>query len=107
MVTFVQLLSGRACLGFASFAELVESREAVLACELAVLDVNLGAGQPSGLDAYEWLKREGFAGRVVFLTGHAPSHPLVQRAHRLGDARVFAKPITSEELRSLIDWTLA
>src|SRR5262249_22772584 len=70
---------GKRCLAVGSLAELVDHRAAALACELAIVDVNLGAAKPSGIDAYEWLRGEGFDGRIVFLTGHAPSHPLVSR----------------------------
>ena len=58
---------------------------------------------PSGLDAYLWLRKHGFHGRIVFLTGHAGSHPLVVEASRLGDADVVAKPISAEVLRSLLE----
>ncbi|HMF03126.1 MAG TPA: response regulator [Terriglobia bacterium] len=46
----------------------------------AVLDINLGPGDPTGIDAYHWLRSRGFSGRVIFLTGHATSHPLVREA---------------------------
>ena len=53
-------------------------------------------------DAYRWLRACGFAGRIAFLTGHARSHPLVEQAHRLGDALVHEKPISAETLRSML-----
>jgi CheY-like chemotaxis protein len=70
--------------------------------DLAILDINLGHGEPSGLDAYRWLKQHRFAGRMVFLTGHARSHPLVSEARRLGDVGVYDKPISVAELRQLM-----
>jgi DNA-binding NtrC family response regulator len=70
--------------------------------DLAILDINLGPDVPSGIDAYRWLKAHKFPGRVVFLTGHARSHPLVSEALRLGDARVYDKPISFEELRAIM-----
>lgn len=72
------------------------------AFDLAILDINLGPGAPSGLDAYRWLKAHDFTGRVAFLTGHARSHPLVSEALRLGDARVYDKPITFQELETMM-----
>jgi DNA-binding response OmpR family regulator len=74
----------------------------VAAFDLAVLDINLGPGSPSGIDAYRWLKDHRFAGRMVFLTGHARSHPLVAEALRLGDASVYDKPISAAEFRALL-----
>src|SRR3954466_1526166 len=83
---------GRACVGVRSVAELMQRRQDVLACHRAVLDVNLGPGVPSGLDAYRWLRSEGFTGPIVFLTGHAGTHPLVAEAQRIGSARLVGKP---------------
>lgn len=83
-----------------SLAELVDAAPRALRCELAIVDVNLGAGVPTGLDVYEWLRARSFAGRVAFLTGHAINHPLVRRACRLGAARLYQKPI---ELRDLVE----
>jgi FixJ family two-component response regulator len=98
----VRLLVGARCLAVHSFGELVAQREPALACERAVLDINLGPAQPSGLDAYAWLKDQGFAGSVAFLTGHARSHPLVARACALGGVTVHQKPIGVDELRQML-----
>lgn len=81
------------CLLAHSLAELKALGPAVLAADVAVLDINLGTGQPSGIDAYDWLLGQSFAGRLLFLTGHAHSHPLVARAERLNRAIVLAKPL--------------
>lgn len=90
------------CVSAGSVDELRRKREAVLRCGLALLDINLGAGVPSGLDAYRWLRDNGFAGRTVFLTGHARSHPLVREALALEQVRVLSKPIESNILLSLV-----
>jgi CheY-like chemotaxis protein len=71
--------------------------------DLAILDINLGPGAPNGLDAARWLKQHAFKGRMVFLTGHAGSHPLVTQARELGDVRVYDKPISVAELRELMN----
>jgi DNA-binding response OmpR family regulator len=92
---------GRRCLALPSFAAMVDARQEVLACDLAILDVNLGHAVPSGVDAYEWLRSQEFRGRILFLTGHALSHPLVARVSALGE-RVLRKPISTEDLRALI-----
>ncbi|WP_257451194.1 response regulator [Archangium lipolyticum] len=90
------------CVSARSLAELkLESAEA-LGCTLALLDINLGAGVPSGLDAYRWLKDNGFSGRTVFLTGHARSHPLVREALELTHVQVLSKPIESKVLLELV-----
>lgn len=73
------------------------------AIDLALLDINLGRGQPSGLDVYRWLRGHGYAGRIAFLTGHGRSHPLVGDALRSGDASVFEKPVSPDGLRELLD----
>src|SRR4051812_20448553 len=68
---------GTRCLRLRSVAELLSAAEVALGCMAALLDVNLGPGEPTGLDAYRWLESQGFKGRVVFLTGHAHAHPLL------------------------------
>jgi FixJ family two-component response regulator len=84
-----------------NLSELTQLQPEVLRCALAILDINLGAHQPSGLDALRWLGESKFAGRTVFLTGHAPGFPLVDEARRIKGVRVLAKPITSQELLEL------
>ena len=86
------------CLLAHSLAELKALGPALLAADVAVLDINLGSGQPSGIDAYDWLLSQSFAGRLLFLTGHAHSHPLVARAERLNRASVLAKPLDGDVL---------
>ena len=70
--------------------------------DIAILDINLGPRVPSGLEAYRWLRDRGFSGRIAFLTGHARTHPLVEQAYRLGDAMVYAKPISLDALRRIL-----
>ncbi|KFE68274.1 putative two-component response regulator protein [Hyalangium minutum] len=91
-----------ACVSAGSVEAMVRQKEQVLGCELALLDVNLGAQAASGLDAYHWLRENGFGGRIVFLTGHARSHPLVRQAHALTQAQVLSKPIDAKVLMALV-----
>jgi DNA-binding NtrC family response regulator len=91
------------CVSAGSVAELKRLGSRALHVDVAVLDINLGAGQPSGLDAFRWLRANGYAGRVAFLTGHARTHPLVEAAHLIGDACVLEKPITTESLLALAE----
>ena len=93
----------RRCVGIRSYGELLELGEDALRCAIAVLDINLGPGRPSGVTAYQWLRKNGYAGQIVFLTGHASTHPLVVEAQRIGDAQVYAKPIDAGLLRTLIE----
>jgi DNA-binding NtrC family response regulator len=72
------------------------------AFDLAILDINLGRGVPTGLDAYRWLKAHDFAGRIVFLTGHGRSDPLVSEVQRLGEIEVHDKPISVAELCAIM-----
>ncbi|HXU70005.1 MAG TPA: response regulator [Polyangia bacterium] len=94
--------TGRECIGLRTLAEIRAQRAAVLGCVLGILDVNLGSGEPSGLDAFAWLRTERFAGRIVFLTGHASTHPLVARAAQMGEATVLYKPIDTTQLLALL-----
>ncbi len=91
------------CVGAASMDELLEQRDRALSCKLAVLDVNLGPRSPSGFQAYSWLRSQGFAGRIVFLTGHATTRADVQVARRSGEVRVLEKPVPWETLASLVE----
>jgi DNA-binding NarL/FixJ family response regulator len=81
-----------------SVAELRALGHRALAADVAVLDINLGASRPSGIDAYDWLVDQGFEGRILFLTGHARSHPLVARAQHLRRATVIDKPASADTL---------
>jgi ActR/RegA family two-component response regulator len=70
--------------------------------DLAVLDVNLGAGEPNGLKVYEWLLSQNFGGRIVFLTGHAQSHPLVQQVMQIAGSHVMEKPASIQQIAALL-----
>ena len=103
VVALVAAVLKRQCVGVGSYEELVALGDAALGCGVAILDINLGANQRSGIDAYAWLRNNGYTGRLVFLTGHANTHPLVVEAHRIGDAAIFSKPIEPARLRSIIE----
>lgn len=70
--------------------------------DLAVLDVNLGANNPTGLDVYRWLIDHGYEGRVVFFTGHGQSDPAVQAALALPNVELLSKPVPLEQLARLV-----
>ena len=79
-----------------------EQKEKILQCQLAILDVNLGADRPSGVDVAEWLRANNFKGKIVFLTGHAVSDPEVLAATLVPDTKVVAKPIGLNQLLSFV-----
>ncbi len=93
---------GHTCLGAASLDELRVRADAVQTCGVAIVDINLGNDRANGIDAYEWLKQQRFGGRIVFLTGHARNHPLVQQAAKRGDVKLLEKPIGAAELRAIL-----
>jgi DNA-binding NtrC family response regulator len=86
----------------ASLAEVMQKAEAALASGLAILDVNLGEGQPTGVEVSKWLREHGFGGEIVFLTGHASADPRVAAAAAVPNTRIMAKPISFGELTTLV-----
>jgi FixJ family two-component response regulator len=99
----LQLQGVEECVSAGSLASLRSQEARVPGCGLAILDINLGAHVPSGLEAYRWLRDSGFGGRIVFLTGHARSHPLVRQAYELTDVQVLAKPVDARVLMALVE----
>jgi DNA-binding NtrC family response regulator len=106
VVELVTVVFHRRCVGVGSYEELVSLGAEALGCSIAILDINLGPSRRSGIDAYAWLRNSGYAGRIVFLTGHAGTHPLVVEATHIGDADVFSKPIDPDRLRSIVEGEL-
>jgi len=86
-----------------SLSAVQEQKEKILQCQLAILDVNLGADRPSGVDVAEWLRANNFKGKIVFLTGHAVSDPEVLVAAKMPDTKVVAKPIGLKQLLSFVE----
>ena len=102
LVDLIHRTTGRECIGLATLADLRAHREQVMGCSLGIIDVNLGSNEPSGLDVFAWLRAERFAGRIVFLTGHAATNPLVRRAGELGNTTVLEKPLQMARLLELL-----
>jgi DNA-binding NtrC family response regulator len=96
-------LCNLACLSAPSYDAMVALGGQALGCQLAILDVNLGPDRPSGIDAYRWLSSHGFQGRIVFLTGHARGHPVVEQAHSTDAAGVVQKPVSLEQIRTIVE----
>ena len=91
------------CVAVHSLEELVLRSEDALGCALALLDVNLGPGEPSGLDALDWLRAKSFGGRTVFLTGHARGHPRLRLEVETAGLSVLEKPVDAATLLSLVE----
>jgi len=102
-VLLITVFLERRAVGVASYEALIALGEEALKCGAAILDINLGPSRQSGIDAYKWLRRAGYKGRIAFLTGHASNHPLVVEAQRLGDAEIFTKPIEANQLGDLVE----
>ena len=99
----VAAVARRRYIGVGSYEELVAMGGAALECGVAILDINLGINKRSGIDAYTWLRAGGYTGRIVFLSGHASTHPVVVEAQRAGDAEVLPKPIELDRLQSIVE----
>jgi FixJ family two-component response regulator len=102
VVELVTVVLDRRCVGVGTFEEVVALGDEALGCAVAILDINLGPDRKSGIDAYTWLRSNGYTGRIVFLTGHADTHPLVVEAQRLGDVEILSKPIEPDCLLSIV-----
>jgi DNA-binding NtrC family response regulator len=89
------------CFAAGTLGDVIALGSRALGCNLAILDVNLGPGQPSGVDAYRWMKGHAFGGRIVFLTGHASSFAGVAEAHALG-VTVLEKPVSADAILDLV-----
>ncbi|HSD90835.1 MAG TPA: response regulator [Kofleriaceae bacterium] len=89
--------AGVECLTACTLAEVQTYGDRLAHIALAILDVNLGPAQPSGVEVSAWLRARNISCRIVFLTGHAPDHPLVQQAAGI-ESHVLTKPIKGDEL---------
>lgn len=103
MADVLEELAGRRVLKAHSLDELIALGDEALGSETAILDINLGRNRPSGIDALRWLAERAFAGRVIFLTGHAAGSPLVEQARWNRGVEVIAKPIGCKRLLGLVE----
>lgn len=85
-----------------SFAQLAEMEAVIQSFDVIFLDVNLGGGEPTGLDAFDWLEERGFGNKVVFFTGHANAYPEVKTAIRRPNVFVLEKPATIAQIENMI-----
>jgi FixJ family two-component response regulator len=90
------------CMCVTSMSEVLERAAQVLQTRLAILDVNLGPGEPSGVDIYHWLRGRNYDGKIVFLSGHARTDPQVEEAARISGVDFFQKPLAFDQIEALI-----
>jgi FixJ family two-component response regulator len=97
------LLGVDSCVLAASLAEVERAADQVLGCGLAIVDINLGPGQPTGVEVVHWLQHRSFLGKIVFLTGHGQGDPRVRAAAELAGTRLLTKPINAKVLTQLVE----
>src|SRR5689334_6825720 len=90
------------CVCVTSMSAVQERAAQILRTGLAILDVNLGPGEPSGVDIYRWLRGKNYHGKIVFLSGHARTDPQVEEAARISGVDFFQKPLPFDEIEELI-----
>jgi DNA-binding NtrC family response regulator len=102
----LRMLGADSCVGIGSVEELRKIPvDELKRISLIFLDVNLGAGVPSGIDAYHYLKEIHHSGLIYFFTGHAKSHPLIQEAIRASSSQteVIEKPVKLDIFSDIIE----
>jgi len=105
MPIVLQTMLGVDCMCFASVMEMENQADEVLRAKVAILDINLGPNVPDGIDAFHWLKKHGFQGKIFFLTGHARTHPQLALAQTNG-VEIFEKPLHPDKLISFVSRAL-
>jgi DNA-binding NtrC family response regulator len=90
------------CMCVTSMSEVLERAAQVLQTRLAILDVNLGPGEPSGVDIYHWLRGRNYDGKIVFLSGHVRTDSQVEEAARISGVDFFQKPLAFDQIEALI-----
>jgi DNA-binding NtrC family response regulator len=100
--TMCQSLRGVECICVPSMSAVLERAAQVLRTDLAILDVNLGPGEPSGTEIYRWLKGQNYRGKIVFLSGHTRTDPQVVEATRIPGVDFFQKPLGFSQIEALI-----
>jgi len=85
-----------------NFDDMFTQAEAILKCDMAFIDINLGIHQPSGVQAYRWMRSLGYNKAVFFLTGHSVDSEEAREALTFDKAKVLRKPIPAQDLIQLI-----
>lgn len=85
-----------------SYAQFITHEKDILTFDIIFLDVNLGAGCPTGLDAFQWLREKDYRNKIVFFTGHALSYPEVKEALKTPNVFNLEKPAPIKKIEDLI-----
>lgn len=102
MKEMLLVLGAQSCFVSHSYYDLTQHEDEAIHTDLALLDVNLGDEKYNGIDAYEWLKKLGYPGEIVFFTGHARSHPWVKKALEIPKVQLLEKPATIDMIEKLL-----
>lgn len=103
MKVFVQAACNYEAITCTNIENMQDRMEEILKSEMAFLDINLGVNQPSGVQAYRWLRSHGYTKPVFFLTGHGKDSNENKQASIFEEVRVIQKPIAAQEFRDLIE----
>lgn len=87
---------------FNSYSDLTKLSKDQLNFDIAFLDVNLGIGQKSGIDAFDWLIANDFKGTIIFLTGHAGSYEILKKISCHPNVHLLDKPAEITKIQSYI-----
>jgi len=102
MELMCQSLPGIDGICLTSMSAVLKRAAQVLRTDLAILDVNLGPGEPSGIEIYRWLKGQNYRGKIVFLSGHTRTDPQVVEATRISGVDFLQKPLAFGQIEALI-----
>ena len=86
-----------------SYKEILELNKVELTrFDICLLDVNLGPGQPNGLEVYKHLKQVNYPGEIYFFTGHGKSDSRLQVLTNFSLTHILEKPVSIETLNNII-----
>lgn len=101
----ILILTGAECIKTNGLDAVIANKDLIFSKNvfLAIIDINLGFGKPNGIDVFDWLKKNNFNQKCVFLTGHAKDHPLLKEAAAENCIEVFEKPQSVHNLKLMIE----
>ena len=102
LAMFFETIGVTQCTIALNLAELETKRAKIPQIDVIFLDVNLGVNQPDGIFVYHWLINNGFTGRVIFMSGHARSHPKIEEIQKIAGTYFLQKPMPLKEIEALV-----
>ena len=88
-------------IGCPSLKDVMQHRDEVLNSQAIIIDINLGPGEPDGVEVYRWIRDQKYDGQIFFFTGHAAEAPQVRVAAKTG-VPVLEKPLSAIELIDVV-----